>query len=220
MQTTYEHYRDKKKLQKSDERRQSAQHDPETGFALKAAESTAEEDCKAVNPGWGIHGLGYKTNCMYCTTAFELRRRGYDVTAGKMDHDGEYSEVIKEWFPNSKKPTPIGDAYDDSPYDAIADAKERMKALVLRGKGVRDAARETLFKEPEGSRGNLMIDWTTGSGHSVAYVIENGKPVLYESQVGEVVKNVDKYLSRAVYAEYVRLDNCEFDKTKIKGVVK
>lgn len=40
-----------------------------------------EQDVKAVNPNWSTGAFEWKNNCQRCVTAYEARRRGFDVTA-------------------------------------------------------------------------------------------------------------------------------------------
>ena len=59
----------------------------EPAFMKKLKETDAEkpttqkEDASAVNPGHGSEGKYRTVNCVKCTIAYELRRRGYDVQA-------------------------------------------------------------------------------------------------------------------------------------------
>lgn len=51
------------------------------GFVTKAKEMSPAQDLAAVNRGY-LLGPGYRNNCVLCSTAYDLRRRGYDVAAG------------------------------------------------------------------------------------------------------------------------------------------
>lgn len=59
----------------------SAAKAAKTGQLRKTQNSFTLADLKMINPDFGEHGT--MNNCMKCTTAIELRRRGYDVCAGK-----------------------------------------------------------------------------------------------------------------------------------------
>lgn len=52
-----------------------------SGFAKKLKDSTPEADLKAVNYGYGVFE-GRSNNCVLCSMAYDLRRRGFDVRAG------------------------------------------------------------------------------------------------------------------------------------------
>ena len=52
--------------------------------------------------------------------------------------------------------------------------------------------------------------WLNGGGHSMAYEIVNGKPVIFDTQRQKVFKDIadlDIYTSRAKDAGFTRLDN-------------
>lgn len=51
------------------------------GFVTKAKQMTPDQDLAAVNRRY-LMGEGYQHNCVLCSTAYDLRRRGYDVAAG------------------------------------------------------------------------------------------------------------------------------------------
>lgn len=147
--------------------RQLEQTDKATGLKLKSnPDATIQEDMKMINREYGyglfmkgVMGiesrktLGRTENCMLCTTALDLKRRGYDVKAGS-SNEGYYAKDVKNWY-KEKKDTTMG----------------RFNAII-----------EKLQKEPDGSYGNLMVYWKEGGGHSMFYRIEDNKVVLYDAQ--------------------------------------
>lgn len=147
--------------------RQLEKTDKATGLKLKSnPDVTIKEDMKMINREYGyglfkhsVYGIdskktmGHTENCMLCTTALDLKRRGYDVKAGS-SNEGYYAKDIKNWY-KEKKDATMG----------------RFNAII-----------EKLQKEPEGSYGNLMVYWKEGGGHSMFYRIEDNKVVLYDAQ--------------------------------------
>lgn len=147
--------------------RQLEKTDKATGLKLKSnPDTTIKEDMKMINREYGyglfkhsVYGIdskktmGHTENCMLCTTALDLKRRGYDVKAGS-SNEGYYAKDIKNWY-KEKKDATMG----------------RFNAII-----------EKLQKEPEGSYGNLMVYWKEGGGHSMFYRIEDNKVVLYDAQ--------------------------------------
>ena len=147
--------------------RQLEKTDKATGLKLKSnPDATIQEDMKMINREYGyglfmkgVMGiesrktLGRTENCMLCTTALDLKRRGYDVKAGS-SNEGYYAKDVKNWY-KEKKDATMG----------------RFNAII-----------EKLQKEPEGSYGNLMVYWKEGGGHSMFYRIEDNKVVLYDAQ--------------------------------------
>lgn len=154
-------------IKKWEAHRQTEKTDPETGLKLKDnSDASVEDDMKMVNREYGYgtfaRGMwdytvkkaqGSTENCMLCTTALDLKRRGYDVKAGKAP-DGYYASDLKKWYKEGRDVT-----------------KAKFNSLI-----------DQLNKEPEGSYGNIMVYWDTGGGHSMFYRIENGKPVIYDAQ--------------------------------------
>lgn len=157
------------KIKKYEKLRQSEETDPKTGLKIKAdQDDTALDDVKTVNLEeryWVFHSdkrKGHTENCMLCTTAMDLKRRGYDAKAGTSD-DGYYDTELKKWYKNPKV------------------EKDGLKNII-----------EKLKKEPEGSYGNFMCIWKFGGGHSMFYRIENGKVAIYDAQTGKYYKDITK----------------------------
>ena len=176
------------------ERAANTKIDKKTGLKLKQKEMTREEDLKHVNPGYKNFQPNTKSNCMLCTTTYDIRRRGYDVTAQKAAV-GYSDDDIKKWYKNAK----VKQVQSTGPASLIRNTKQE---LVAQG---------------EGARGNLMVQWSgANSGHSMAYEIHDGKVVIYDAQSNEVIKNPDKVLSMSRAASYVRLDNLQPNWKEIK----
>ena len=147
--------------------RQMEQTDKTTGLKLKSdTNASIKDDMKMINReyAYGIFKrtafsidssktMGHTENCMLCTTALDLKRRGYDVKAGASP-EGYYAKDLTNWYKEKKAPT-MG----------------RFNKIV-----------EELNKQPEGSYGNFMVYWKEGGGHSMFYRIEDGKAVIYDAQ--------------------------------------
>lgn len=130
----------------------------------------------------------FTRNCMTCTTALDLRRRGYDVRSGSVDH-GFLPSDLKKWYKNCEIKT-----------------------------GTSKDILNQLKSEPEGSYGNLMVTWAGGGGHSMFYRIEKGKVAIYDAQVANKISNVNNgftsqlkfyFDGRENNTCYARLDNIE-----------
>jgi len=156
-------------IKKYEKHRLKEQTDPETGLKLKDnPDATVKEDMKDVNMEYRyalFHSSdrnGRTQNCMLCTTALDLKRRGYDVKAGTAS-DGFTDDALKKWYKNPKI------------------QKDRLDDII-----------RTLKKEPEGSYGNFMCIWKMGGGHSMFYRIEDGKVAIYDAQSGKYYKDITK----------------------------
>lgn len=190
--------------------------DKKTGFRLKDRDFTPEEDMKHINPGYKNFNANTKNNCMLCTTAYELRRRGYDVHAGFTTTGYQSNEALK-WFPKAKMET----AYSPSS-DSKKAALERARAeLGLNsGKDKYKQLSDTVLKHGNGARGNLMVTWAGGSGHSVVWENRNGNFVIRDCQSNKTYSKpaqIRSLLSTTTSAQVVRTDNVDFDLKAIQG---
>ena len=189
--------------------RQLEKTDPKTGLKLKSnPDASIEDDIKMINREYGyglftesVSGiqsekkLGRTENCMLCTTALDLKRRGYDVKAG-ICPDGCYARDLKNWYKEKKDPT-MG----------------RFNSIV-----------EQLNKQPDGSYGNFMVYWAEGGGHSMFYRVEDGKAVIYDAQsnkkysMNEIAKHANMTLPGHCF---LRTDNLtpNYDYLKKEGII-
>ena len=193
---------------KAEQIKENSQVDKATGLHLKSKNTSKEDDLKSTNPAYTFPDGGGKYNCYACSMAYDLRRRGFEVTA-KEDQNGASAYAVQKSYKNAD-PTFI---YTDDPSQIkIKDDKYVNKDLT------RQVTRE-LSKEPDGSRGIMMLTWANGTGgHAVNYEIENGKPYIYDSQVSEKME-ISEYTDESISAAYFRTDNLEPDYDRIKKVV-
>jgi hypothetical protein len=73
---------------------------------------------------------------------------------------------------------------------------------------------DTLAKEPNGSRGELGVMWNMGGGHSMAYEIVKGKPVIFDGQTGKIFDAAEKFMDgmpSIKNAGFTRLDNVDLN---------
>lgn len=122
----------------------------------------------------------YDMNCMNCTTAYELRRRGYDVEAGA-------------WRASNTKYASLENWYEGVKVKEVKKTNNLIKAIQS--------------DNPPGSRGNLMVQWSNGGGHSMAYEVDSkGKVHILDPQTNSVVDE-DKLPDLISSAHYARTDN-------------
>lgn len=189
---------------KLSELRETEKVDKKTGLKLKAnKDATPEEDLAFTNAQRGGKG-GSKTfnNCTYCTTAYDLRRRGFDVIAGTTKH-GTTVDDIATWYKGGKF------------------TRATVSKGLINNKKRRQEVKDELLKQPVGARGNLCVTWSNayGSGHSMAYEITKSGLVIRDGQSGKTytdtktslnnLKTVDSILKRVVISQvdYMRTDN-------------
>lgn len=164
--------------------------DEKSGLRMKDPNNkdTIMDDLDSVNPGWNNKDNGSQYNCNNCTIAFDMRQRGYEVTAAE-DINGSNYRTMQDMYQGGNMQMFTADYYGQTTTEAVYDG---MKS------------------EPEGSSGMMVMQWyPAGSGgHVVNYKIENGEPIIYDSQTHER-KPASEYTNIACEFGYMRTDNLE-----------
>lgn len=137
-------------------------------------------DHKVVNPGRFKGVDGTQNNCTSCTSAYELRRRGYDVVAGKMPTGQNLENVYKAW--GVRLGNQVGVKYPWRPYASI----RKM-----------DWITEEAGKMPDGARGFITVIWRGGGAHIFNWEVRNGKMFYIDAQLGTDTKNFNDWYDRA-----------------------
>ena len=175
---------------------------PKTFSELKKidTEQTSDECQKAVNPDYDATIYDRSMNCTFCSSAYDLRKRGYDVEANPISMCEAYTiDDICSWYDNPQR---VSKSDIETTYRqrALTDPKD----IVTK----REMLVESLKNNGEGSRGHLVLYWGTGGAHDVIWEVENGEVVMRDCQTGEVNRTFS-ILSYAVDYEYIRTDNLE-----------
>ena len=185
------------KRAKAENNKKNLDIDEKTGFHLKkeSDEDNMDKDCKKVNPGGAsVLSKNYSNNCMLCSATYELRRRGFEVTANKAAY-GFPTEALQRWFPDAKI-----NGYTIR--QGNSKAAEQVKGM-LQEQGV-------------GARGSFCVDWRgTYSGHAMNYEVTKDGVKLFDTQSGKE-ESFEKILGKASKCEYARLDNIDFNSETIK----
>jgi hypothetical protein len=210
-------------------------------FAFKKNDYLANKDfdvndihsqvVKKINPDYGA--IGTKMNCRRATFSYEMRRRGYDVkatrttnangqnviglhnatTPGSKMSTNNFNVVSKLTKQNMAKQK--GSNVDTPLADLAANFGAGGKNKIPpHGKGYADGIFESLSKQPNGSRGELGVMWNMGGGHSMAYEIVKGKPVIFDGQTGkkfEAAEEFFKSMPSVKQAGFTRLDNVDLN---------
>lgn len=163
-------------------------------------------DIAAVNHNGAADELGRGTNCLYCTTAYEMRRRGYDVQAQQDWVGGIRGDMPAAMFEGAKNEI----LYDFSSTPMSSDERYVKTAYATQ------VLMETVEAQGEGARGYIGVQWAGGQGgHSMAYEVVDGQMHLIDCQTGEDLTGEDIWTERMYYADscvVTRVDNCEVDK--------
>lgn len=161
-------------------------------------EHSIEDDMAAVNPTFNKNIKGTSNNCLLATLAYDMRRRGYDVT----------SNLAKRGMYPTKT---IGDMYEGAKFDnvGIMDAK-----IFETRKSAWDRVINNMLKiYPEGSRGHIGVSGNSG-GHAMAFEIQNGKVMIIDAQ-NNMKRDLrsDKQLS---WCDPNNTQTCRLDHLKVK----
>lgn len=184
--------------------------DKRTGLHLKENPSEWDDakDLKQINPAFKTFDANRKNNCMLCSVAYDMRKRGYDVMANHAS-SGYLTDDIKRWYPKAKVSL------------AANSTKTPMEFSIFGDKDMMQHAITKIESQGEGTRGAVFVKWNSlGAGHAMAYQIDGGKMQILDGQSGKVYHNPTKILKEATSISYVRLDNIDFDPKKIKECVR
>jgi hypothetical protein len=119
---------------------------------------TREHDAKAVNPDYGTGLAQWRNNCTNCTTAYELRRRGYASRAEARPRGRDWHQTPADWLarPGQNRRQSWSDA----------------EAQII-GFG-------------DGARGAISVQWINPGAHIFNWEVVNGAIVWTDAQPGIV----------------------------------
>lgn len=179
----------------------------------KNKEYTKDEDMAEVNPNYDPYDPYYSMNCPWCTAAYDLRQRGYDVEAGP-NNAGEFSEDILDWYDGAELLT-----LDDMLSEETSLKKEDYTTRITEENRdiVTELVEQRLIECGEGARGHFMVTWESGGGHDVVWEIENNTVVLRDTQTNNK-HTVEEFIDRSQYVEIIRTDNVEPNDEILKAV--
>ena len=180
------------------------------GLDIKDEPCTKDEDQKATNPYYdGTDNYGYSNNCAYCTAAYELRQRGYDVEAASVSYsDANTIDVVCDWYEGEDVET-LSELFEENNIDPRKGTTYEKAA---------DMIEDDLVKHGNGSRGQFILYWSNGGGHSVVWEVQNNEVVLRDCQNNDRVEILD-YLQYANNVVYFRTDNVELSDKIVETVV-
>lgn len=183
-------------------------YDPFNDMSKIGKKESIEDAMYRVNPNYNQYDTnkGYEINCAFCSYAYDLRRRGYDVEARANTEwqngtgaivDNVWPTIRDKWYKKSSMFTKkcVGEEY------VPRDETEKKKLTNKLTKELEDYG--------DGARGMLCVTWSgLGCGHAIAWEIVDKKLKLIDAQTGESLKMSD-YVSRSSFIGYIRTDNLE-----------
>lgn len=199
----------KKEKEYVKERNKNAEYDPKAHMYKKRKNTTADEDLAIVNIKKESKGSGAHNNCVLCSIAYELRRRGFDVLANNAIVgyvQDEYFKAFKGMKVNSEMTRLVtkGD-----------------KTVAIDEKKYLNGIAKAYGKLPDNSRGIATIKWCsprdpriTQGGHAICWEKTNGVFKMLDGQVDKKFSQGDelnKLLSHTNLVQFMRVDNLEPD---------
>lgn len=132
---------------------------------------------------------GREVNCTSCSMAYEMRRRGYDVVAGRT-REGRTNLELERFFKRAE----FDLLYTEGLYP-LGTAAE-----------VHEHVASTLLSQGEGARGIINGWYSFGGGHSIAYEVHGGKVHFVDGQIGRQYKDIQEALGNFYRADFLRTD--------------
>lgn len=166
-------------------------------------QTTDDEDQATINE-WYEYSIECKDstatqNCSYCTAAYDLRQRGYDVEAGpwtSTDPVTTYSEIAS-WYDG-----------EEAHYKEYDSRSSKLMASKIE---------DELVSQGDGARGHFMLYWENGGGHDVIYEVKDNNVVLRDCQTNQTLA-LNDYMQYANGVIYFRTDNIEPNDKVLKKV--
>lgn len=184
----------------------------------KTEEYTDKEDQAVINPDYDPETYAYSMNCAYCTAAYELRQRGYDVEAAPVNvFTANTMEEIASWYEDAEPKsfsTVDSDTYNDLKNTGDVDIYE---VYAQAEKAAADKMVDELKQYGDGARGQFCLYWYGGGGHSMIWEVENNDVVVRDAQTNEIV-DMTEYFGYATDGFYIRTDNLELSDEILKTV--
>lgn len=183
-----------------------------------------------INSEFGAPGT--KMNCRRCTFAYEMRRRGNDVMATRSRKaTGQNALGVENAItPGLHLPsvtntgilTRLNKEKGSGQVTSILANNQWGKNKIGDGTSYRDLPADmksnSIFKhlstQPNGARGELGVGWSSGGGHSMAWEVVHGKPVIFDCQTGERyihARAFDDFAENVNAAAFTRLDNVKLN---------
>lgn len=190
---------------------------------------TKEFDMANVNEEYSPFDDARSYNCAYCTTAYELRQRGYDVQAADFDDDTYYANAfgIYSWYKNGDMRYIYSGDNDKGISVSISkcanmsedykkSATERNTAILYTVTSSDDDAPysadsiEKALSKEKNARGNFCVYWSMGGGHSMVYETNaKGKVTIRDCQTNDTYTVQDIVDMGVSDVFYMRTDNLE-----------
>ncbi len=226
-----ENSKTKKTLKKYNNENKKGPIEEESGVHLKDPNRkyTEQEDIDAINPAHNNKASNVNQNCVLCSLSYELRQRGYDVSANLTPKPLYSEKTAQKVFKGAKEipHDPLGVTMRDRKGDLSINPNKmaewnkcRNLAIQKQNTALAKMVVSELAKE-KNTRGMLCVNWPFGGGHAMHYTVDSkGQLKIIDAQVKKVYvgKEAEEFLQGVALARHTRLDNLELDKKRIKEI--
>ncbi len=163
------------------------------GYKKITSQHTALDDLKNTNPKWR-EDSPWDVNCQRCVSAYEARRRGYDVTAAPLLDDNDTLQVMMH--PNG--------------WPSVYQGAELVDCTAASGTASETLVDDKMAEWGDGARAIVRVRWRLGGGHVFIAERVNGSTIYVDPQRG--TENVGFYFESAKGngTFCVRIDNLPF----------
>jgi len=152
-----------------------------------------DEAIKGTNPRYNPNVEAYNSNCARCVQNYELRRRGFDVTANAYKADSsqyQFNYINATWKDLENKSAQLSEKY-------VANAKVRDRL-----------SSDIIAQNPEGARGFLQMGWKGRNvGHVINWEIKDGEVQFIDAQTSTIWDANYSAWKRMSTPRWVRIDD-------------
>ena len=183
--TTEEWERQKNLLAIAEQNGIIAGRGPADNFDRKMRIYGVDEDLAAVNPNFSTGEYKWQNNCQRCVPTYEMRRRGYRVTAKPI-------------------PTKAKDDYIAKDYTCVWE--NRSKICCPNGSGLQEIKKQ-MAAWGDGARAEVFVVWKNGDAHVFVAEQINGETVFIDPQNHSA--DASKYFESVLkgFTSILRIDN-------------
>lgn len=169
-----------------------------------------DDDMLRVNP-YLKDDRTFTINCAYCSAAYDLRRRGFDVEADDYHNDATLDasinsifEIYSWWTHKNAIPFFKNNELKQKQLDKLYPGYRFISASNYSCSDIENE----ILSQGENARGLISLMWTFGGSHSLIYEVKNHKVLLRDCQHSKI-KSLKDYYSYLDRLYYFRTDNEE-----------
>lgn len=177
---------------------------------------TADGDMAEINEEYDANDDQRSRNCVYCSTAYELRCRGYNVQAADMGNLFTYKGsdfAMSDFYENPKMITI--DKNGDEKKRNILDSTKLHKKYEYTGDTLKKAI---LNHSGKNTRGELRVSWKNGGAHSIVYEVDDAGTITIRDCQGNYRCNISALAYSVNHITITRTDNLKLKKGILKTV--